>query len=483
MKNAKLSVKLIGGFAAIALVTLIVGVVGMTRITAIAESDKEIYERHAANMGAISGFNAAFLKMRAAATSACLDRFIQGKDITARIAAIKEMDKAGQGMISDFAKRLDPARDPKTINEFKVELGKYLVDRDKMLQSAMENRKEEAMALINGSLPAQGDKVSSLLAKLMEEESDTAQRKAAANNGHANEALWFIGILSAGGVILAAVFAFLFVSMLRPIHRVTEGLHEGVDQIREAASLVSSASQNLADGASQQTDSVERTSSSAEELAAGTKQNADNARHADEMMEEASKYVDSCNDQMIPMVATVQEIIRLSEETRKIIKTIDEIAFQTNLLALNAAVETARAGEAGTGFSVVAEEVRNLAIRAAEAAKNTNSLIDNTVRTVRNGNNLTLSLREEIRRNQENAVKMRKFFSDVQMASNEQARRLEQITQIITDMDQAILDTAASAEESAGAAEELSAQAESMKGYVDELYFVVGGNRVPRPRV
>ena len=120
-----------------------------------------------------------------------------------------------------------------------------------------------------------------------------------------------------------------------------------------------------------------------------TKQNADNANQAKAMMTETKQIVEKVDSQMNEMTEAIAEITKTSEETGKIIKTIDEIAFQTNLLALNAAVEAARAGEAGAGFAVVADEVRNLALRAAEAARNTNSLIDNTIKAVKQGNELT----------------------------------------------------------------------------------------------
>ena len=109
-----------------------------------------------------------------------------------------------------------------------------------------------------------------------------------------------------------------------------------------------------------------------------TKQNADNAKQAKAMMSEAKVVVEQANSQMAQLTEAIGQITRSSEETGKIIKTIDEIAFQTNLLALNAAVEAARAGEAGAGFAVVADEVRNLALRAAEAARNTGGLIEKT---------------------------------------------------------------------------------------------------------
>ena len=134
----------------------------------------------------------------------------------------------------------------------------------------------------------------------------------------------------------------------------------------------------MAEGASEQAASLEETSSSLEEMSSVTNQNAAHAQEADVLMKESNRVVNQANDSMVELTVSMDEILKAGEETQKIIKTIDEIAFQTNLLALNAAVEAARAGEAGAGFAVVADEVRSLAIRAADAAKNTANLIEGT---------------------------------------------------------------------------------------------------------
>ena len=175
------------------------------------------------------------------------------------------------------------------------------------------------------------------------------------------------------------------------------------------------------------------------------------------------------------MITAVDAISKSSEETGKIIKTIDEIAFQTNLLALNAAVEAARAGEAGAGFAVVAGEVRNLAMRAADAARNTAELIEGTVKKVNEGGELVATTNEAFTEVAESASKVGELVGEIAAASNEQAEGIEQVNKAVVEMDKVVQQNAANAEESASASEEMNAQAEQMKGFVDDLVALVGG--------
>ena len=280
-------------------------------------------------------------------------------------------------------------------------------------------------------------------------------------------------ILAVALIIVINIFMSRIIT--RPINRVVAGLTDGADQVAAASSQVASASQSLAEGTSEQAASLEETSSSLEEISSMTKQNADHANQAKAMMGDARHIVEKVSGHMDEMSKAIVEITKTSEETGKIIKTIDEIAFQTNLLALNAAVEAARAGEAGAGFAVVADEVRNLAMRAAEAAKNTNNLIDNTIKAVKNGNELTRMTQEAFKENIAIAGKIGQLIDEIATASQEQAHGIAQVNTAVTEMDKVTQQQAASAEESASAAEELNAQAEQMKGYVADLGAVVGG--------
>jgi methyl-accepting chemotaxis protein len=279
-----------------------------------------------------------------------------------------------------------------------------------------------------------------------------------------------------GLLIVIAPGIFLTNSITRPLNRIIEGLTDGADQVASASSQVSTASQSLAEGASEQAAGLEETSSSIEEMASMTKQNEDNANQANTLMVDTSRVVDEANHSMTESTQSMNEISTASEETGKIIKTIDEIAFQTNLLALNAAVEAARAGEAGAGFAVVANEVKNLAMRAAEAAKNTANLIEGTVKRIQSGSEIVSKTNEAFGKVATGSKKVGQLVGEISAASQEQAQGIEQVNRAVAEMDKVVQKNAASAEESASASEEMNTQAEQMKDFVGELVMLVSGS-------
>ncbi|MDD5168006.1 MAG: methyl-accepting chemotaxis protein [Syntrophales bacterium] len=282
-----------------------------------------------------------------------------------------------------------------------------------------------------------------------------------------------------GAIFLAITIALMVLfsrNITLPITRAIRELNDAADQVTSASHEVSSSSQSLAEGASQQASAIEETSSSLEEMSSMTRKNADSANHANSLMSETKQTVERAEISMKQLTRSMQDISEASEETSKIVKTIDEIAFQTNLLALNAAVEAARAGEAGAGFAVVAEEVRNLAMRAAEAAKNTSVLIDGTVMKIKEGSDLVEKTNNEFIEVSHSAVKAANLVGEISAASSEQAQGIGQVSKAIAEMDKVVQQNAANAEESASASEELNAQAQSMKGAITAMNALVGNN-------
>ncbi len=289
-------------------------------------------------------------------------------------------------------------------------------------------------------------------------------------------------IVSVIGLLLAAFISVVIArSISKPINKIIDDLDGSSGQVTTASSEVLSSSQQLAEGTSEQAAALEETSSSLEEMSSMTRQNADNASRASQMMsEDAARTFQEIGQNMEKMQGAIDSSVKSGEETAKIIKTIDEIAFQTNLLALNAAVEAARAGEAGAGFAVVADEVRSLAMRAAEAAKNTAELIERANKENASVQKLNVDVVGSLDENNQLAGKVTELITEIAAASNEQAQGIEQINTAITQMDKVVQNSAATAEESASASEELAAQAENMKDIVTDLTRLVSGSKERR---
>jgi methyl-accepting chemotaxis protein len=291
------------------------------------------------------------------------------------------------------------------------------------------------------------------------------------------EVIKWIALAGMGGgfAVALALGVLLSLSITRPLNRVIDGLGEGAIEVSAASSQMASTSQQLAEGASQQAAAIEETSSSLEEIFSMTRQNSDNANQANSLMSETIQIVQHAAAAMTELTHSMEEITTASEETSKIIKTIDGIAFQTNLLALNAAVEAARAGEAGAGFAVVADEVRNLAMMAAEAARNTTDLIEGSVKKIRFGSEIVERTNSAFDKLTGGAHKVAELVGEISEASREQTLGIEQVNKAVAEMDGLTQQNAARAEESASASEEMNAQAEQMKAFVESLMVIISG--------
>jgi len=290
-----------------------------------------------------------------------------------------------------------------------------------------------------------------------------------------NFALKIVILVLGVAVVLSVLFS-LFIARLitRPIRdtmqvvqRIAEGdltqeiglisgdeigqLAQSVDMMRikmgETVGQSVAMSQNLSDAASEQAASLEETSSSLEEMTSQTKQTAGNAAQANKLMSAAQQMIEKADVSMRGLTGSMKEMAAGSEQTQKIVKTIDEIAFQTNLLALNAAVEAARAGEAGAGFAVVADEVRNLAMRAAEAAKNTSDLIEDIVKKIKNGETLMGGTNAAFKEIRESSGKVVQLIAEIAESSQEQSLGIDQISRAVAEMNNLTQQNASGAEE------------------------------------
>lgn len=250
---------------------------------------------------------------------------------------------------------------------------------------------------------------------------------------------------------------------------------EASDHVAVGANELRTGSQNLANGTTQQAASLEQISSTMSEIASKAKINNDNASQARDLSTKSTQGVENGNNQVKRMVQSMEQISQTSTEVTKVIKAIDEIAFQTNLLSLNAAVEAARAGKYGKGFAVVAEEVRALATRSADAAKNTTSLIENSIKEVERGVDNANKTAEVLNEIEEQTNKVNDFIAEIAVSSQEQVSNVEEINESLNHVNNIVQQNSSISEETASATEELSRYASKLQ-YMVEQFKITGSS-------
>jgi methyl-accepting chemotaxis protein/methyl-accepting chemotaxis protein-1 (serine sensor receptor) len=382
-----------------------------------------------------------------------------------------------QAELGAYEKTITDSRDRELFGKLAAPYEQFGRAWAKVQPLSREMKTKEAFALWNAEGAPAFAAVSKSLQDIVDFNRTNGETYVAAATDAGNSArLWALIILGFS-LVSGGLLAFFIVRGINKVltQAVTE-LSEGAEQVASASGQVSGSSQSLAQGASEQAASLEETSASSEEMASMTRKNAENSQQAAQHMNVVSQRVVDANHTLDGMLTSMQEIGASSHKISKIIKVIDEIAFQTNILALNAAVEAARAGEAGMGFAVVADEVRNLAQRSAQAAKDTATLIEESILKSTEGSTKLGEVAASIHAITEGADKVKTLVDEVDASSKEQAQGIEQISKAVAQMDEVTQRTAANAEESASASEELNAQSQALMAVVEHLEALVGAS-------
>ena len=459
---------------ALVLLTVVLGLVAVFNVRGIQTNLQAIVDDSLPGVYQISMLDSAVFELRGNYW-----KHIASSD-KAAMAAIEqknqELEQRIQATLDGYEKTITQAEDRRLFANIKGPYERYVAAWQQIAPLSRAGKTREATARYMAVADPNHSQLKSAIRALVEWNRKNGDRNAEAAARSVGETRFWSWLLLAISVISGCLLAYFIVRGVNRAltHAITE-LAQGATQVAGAASQIASSSQSLAQASSEQAASLEETSASGEEINAMARKNSENANGAAGLVSSSRQKFDETNQWLEETVAAMGEINAQSGRIAKIIKVIDEIAFQTNILALNAAVEAARAGEAGMGFAVVANEVRNLAQRCAQAAKDTATLIEESISKSNDGKVKVDRVAVAIKAVTEDAGRVKTLIDDVNAGSQQQAQGIDQIAKAITQMEQVTQEAAASAEESASAAEELSAQSETLKEIVHRLSGMVGG--------
>ncbi len=507
--NMKISVKLISAFIIVALIAGVVGVIGVISVTKTTNNYTELYTNFGIAVGDIGEVSTLYQRSRVSLRDIILEDDIT--NISQSQSDIKEYDKQIEEALSRFENSLQTEDASAEFSKLKASIEKFDPIRDKIISLSLANQNEQALALMKGEGLQVTDDINNSIEVLFDLKVNGGLSRSDEYTVDTNNTIKLLVIVILIAVIVAILLG-VFISKIisKPINKMavaaekiavgdldvkididtkdeigslaasftimSDNLNEVMGNIRNAAEQVASGSKQLSEssialshGATEQASSIEELTASLEEISSQTRQNADNANQANHIAENAMTDATQGNDQMKLMLKAMDEINDSSGRISKIIKVIDEIAFQTNILALNAAVEAARAGQHGKGFAVVAEEVRNLAARSANAAKETTDMIEGSIKKVEGGTKIANETATALNSIVDGVAKVARLVGDIAIASNEQASGIAQINQGVMQVSQVVQTNSATSEESSAASEELSSQAQLLNEQVSRF--------------
>lgn len=483
LSNLSLRTKIIGGFIIVAIITMVVGGLGWYGVKSVAEDMKQI-----GTDDLLDSENLATIALVTTEVDSAENFLLIPEISNAQVQ--EQYDRMGDAFKRGAAARqayelTSPTKQEKALYDA------YIFARDKwkkvdehyiaLSKQYQTNKTPELRSeMIKVALVNQGENINAVnkaLHELIKYKKDTVEQNVRNSENRASLYTTTSLVVAVVGFVIALVLGvFLGISIARPLLVAADSMRESAQQVASASEQLSASSQQLAESNSEQAAAIEQTSSTLEESASMIQQSSENTRLALQLSGQAKAAADKGNIEMQEMISSMDEIKNSSDKIAKIIKVIDEIAFQTNILALNAAVEAARAGDAGMGFAVVAEEVRNLAQRSAQAAKDTEAIIDSNIVLSAKGVDVSRKVAEALAEITLQSQRVNELMDEISAASQEQTQGISQISSAMSQMDKSTQQNAATAEESAAASEQLSAQAQTVNEVVQDIIELIHGS-------
>jgi len=508
-RNMKIATKLISAFIIVSLIAGAMGAFGIFNMRSVEKDYKNLYVNFGTSFGDLGSaginFNAVRVKVATILLNYDPDYREQAKN------EIDQLDAEMKAYLDKFEASIQMDNARELFATFEKSLAQYESTRQEVVELAFAGKEDEATALLNSDGAKYANETNKLIEEMFEMRKNNGSNLSAELSAQTDSTTVTMVVIVALMMVLSIGFGMFISRMIsKPVQKLVESadqiadgdlnvvvdiyskdeigdlaaafrkmsdnlnetmsnIQTAADQVATGAKEISILSTTLSQGSTEQASSVEQLTASIEEIASQTRKNADSSNEANELAEAARQNAILGNNQMKEMLGAMDEINAASENISKIIKVIDEIAFQTNILALNAAVEAARAGQHGKGFAVVAEEVRNLAARSANAAKETTELIEGSIKKAEGGTVIAKETANALQQIVDDIAKVATIIGDIASASNEQAIGINQINQGIMQVSQVIQTSSASLEEGAATSEELSSQADLLKEQVNRF--------------
>jgi methyl-accepting chemotaxis protein len=472
MEDWTLGRRLISGFIVTILVTVCLGALTWFAMRAVQQDLVEIRENDLPEARLAETMRYQLGRLRITNLKHVLSGDAAAKQELEQEAQREEAELAG--LVAEYEHHIDSAEQRALFSPIPSLLDSYRAETRKLRDASVANKADETQAfrLSTGRIGNEFIRTVEVLRDLHDKRTGV-DVKSVENKISSSRAMAVV--ISMGAVALGLVIAFgITRGICRILRRVAVEIHGGAAQTASASGQMAASSQSLAESASEQAASLEETSASLEQLSGMTRRNAENAHQATDLARQAREVAEKGAADMQALSTAMAAIKTSSDDVARIIKTIDEIALQTNILALNAAVEAARAGDAGMGFGVVADEVRNLAQRSAQAAKETAAKIEGAIRNTAQGVEITGHVAQGLTDIVTRTRQVDELTAEVATASREQSQGISQINSAVAQMDKVTQSNAATAQQSAAAAQELDGQAEVMKDSVAQLLRLVG---------